>query len=52
MTQQERARAAALERFPDAWGEPYDPADETSQTALNQLVAEELRRLQEKDGGE
>lgn len=47
MTREEKAHAAALERCPDAWGGEYDPDDETSRIALEQLYRDELRRLSE-----
>ncbi len=46
MTREETARARALELYPDAWGCEYDPEDESARIELEQLVRDELLRME------
>ncbi len=46
MTREEQARARALDRYAGAWGSEYDPDDESSRDALEQLYRDELLRLE------
>jgi hypothetical protein len=46
MTREEQARARALRLYPYAWGVEYDPEDESSRIELEQLVRDELLRME------
>ncbi|MGI8783379.1 MAG: hypothetical protein ACR2L2_06995 [Acidobacteriota bacterium] len=42
-----KARTKALERFPGAWGNDYDPEDKRDRWCLDTLIRQELESLRQ-----